>query len=100
MDVKLLYPVALVAVGESQDNNVVNTGGANQLNSVTSSTGLTMTLVKAEEPDEAAKTPTWPYQITAEELIEQQRKWQKVSNERHMETIRLSTWPERNAYDN
>ena len=100
MDVKPLYPLALVAVGKSKDNNVETNGGANQLKSVTSSLGLTMALVKVESPDEAAKPPTWPYQVTAEERIEQQRKWQKVSNERHMETIRLSTWPERSACDN
>jgi len=32
MDVNQLYPVALVAVGEGKDTNVVTTGGANQLN--------------------------------------------------------------------
>jgi hypothetical protein len=100
MDVKSLHPIALVAVGESKDTNVVNTGDANQIKSVTSSLGLTMTLVKVESPDDAAKTAIWPYQVTAEELIEQQRKWQQLSYERHMERMRLSAWPERSAYDN
>ena len=36
MDVKSLYPLARVAVGKSKDNNVVETGGANQLKSVAS----------------------------------------------------------------
>lgn len=100
MDVKPLYRIARVVVRESQDTNVVNTGGANQLKSVTSSLGLTMTLVKLEEPDEAAKAAIWPYQVTAEELIERQRKWQKFSYEQHMERMRLWIWEERNAYDN
>ena len=79
-----------MAVGKSKDNNVVKTGGANQLKSVTSSNEIFMTaLVNTEDQNEADKTPIWPYQVTEDEILTQQRKWHKLSYRRYREKLGL-----------
>ena len=90
MDVNQLYPVALVAVGEGKDTNVVTTGGANQLNSVTSSIRFIMANgINIGKLDEAGVNAIWPYLVTGEEIWEQQYKCAKMSQARYAKLLDL-----------